>query len=67
MVPGMAEEIRNQRVPVLFTKAELERLDDWMFTHRVRGRGEAIRQLMELGFQASERGTKPAGQKKRSE
>jgi hypothetical protein len=62
-LPGMTE-IRDQRVPVLLTASELERLDDWMFGQRLRSRGEAIRRLMELGFQAYERSTKSAKQKK---
>ena len=58
-LPGMTE-IRDQRVQVLLTASELERLDDWMFGQRLRSRGEAIRRLMELGFQLYEREAKPA-------
>lgn len=47
----MADENRDQRIPILLTPSELERLDDWMFGRRIRSRGEAIRQLMEFGYQ----------------
>jgi hypothetical protein len=47
----MTDENRDQRVPILLTTSELERLDDWMFARRMRSRGEAIRQLMELGYE----------------
>lgn len=54
----MAEEIRDQRVPLLLTASELQKLDDWMFARRIRSRGEAIRQLMELGYSAEPEGEK---------
>jgi hypothetical protein len=47
----MPDKIRNQRVPLLLTSSELQRLDDWMFAQRIRSRGEAIRRLMEIGFE----------------
>ena len=49
------KEQRDQRVPVMMTKAELHALDDWSFARRIRSRGEAIRQLVALGLKADER------------
>jgi hypothetical protein len=59
----MADQIRNQRVPILLTPSELERLDDWMFARRLRSRGEAIRILMELGFEHEQAKALPTGAK----
>lgn len=41
----MDKELKDQRIPVMFSKSELELIDDWMFAKRLRSRGEAIRQL----------------------
>ncbi len=49
----MATEKRDEKVPVLFTPTELKELDDWSFDQRIRSRGEAIRQLIKLGMEAS--------------
>jgi hypothetical protein len=51
----MTNETRDQRVPLLLTPSELKALDDWMFAQRIRSRGEAIRQLMQLGLEAAEK------------
>lgn len=42
----MAEEKKDQRVTLMMTLTELQRLDDWAFGHRIRSRGEAIRRLI---------------------
>jgi len=44
---------RDQRVPVMVTKAELRAVDDWRFARRFGSRSEAIRQLVALGLKAS--------------
>ncbi len=37
----------------MMTASEVKAVDDWSFAHRVRGRSEAIRQLIVLGLKAS--------------
>jgi hypothetical protein len=64
----MADEIRDQRVPILFTASELKEVDDWSFAQRIRSRGEAIRRLIALGLKAAAAEgapspAKPAGKK----
>jgi hypothetical protein len=46
----MENEPRGNRVPFMMSDSELKQLDDWMFDHRVRGRSEAIRRLIQLGM-----------------
>lgn len=38
-------ELKDQRIAVMMTKSELGLIDDWMFAHRIRSRGDAIRQM----------------------
>lgn len=38
-------ELKDQRVTIMFSKSELEMIDDWAFANRIRSRGEAIRRL----------------------
>lgn len=56
---------KTERVTILMAPAELERLDDWSFKHRIRSRGEAIRRLIEIGLEqvekASGKGAKAKG------
>jgi len=49
----MSTEKRDEKVPVLFTPSELKVIDDWSFAQRIRSRGEAIRQLIQLGLEAA--------------
>ena len=49
---------KDQRVPLVMTKAELDAIDDWAFARRIRSRSEAIRQLIELGLKVGEKGEK---------
>ena len=42
----MADEKKDQRVTLMMTPTELQRLDDWAFGQRIRSRGEAIRRLI---------------------
>ena len=48
----MADEQKTERVQLLMTPAEVRAIDDWSFEHRVRGRSEAIRRLIEAGLHA---------------
>lgn len=48
--PRKGTDPLTQRLQVLVTDAELAEIDDWMFTHRVLGRSEAIRQLIARGL-----------------
>lgn len=42
----MLEEKKDQRVTIMMSASELERLDDWAFKERIRSRGEAIRRIV---------------------
>lgn len=46
----MPEPQFTERIQLLMTKAEVRAVDDWSFAHRVRGRSEAIRRLIEKGL-----------------
>jgi hypothetical protein len=39
---------RTKRLHVLLTEEEMQELDDWMFSQRVRTRGEAVRQMLKI-------------------
>jgi hypothetical protein len=39
------EQLKDQRIALMMSKRELELIDDWMFAHRIRSRGEAIRAM----------------------
>ncbi|NYT33902.1 hypothetical protein [Rhizobium sp. WYCCWR 11128] len=45
-------ELKDQRIPIMMSPSELERIDDWSFKRRIRSRGEAIRRLCQLGLRA---------------
>ncbi len=47
-------ELKDQRVPIMMSEAELQAIDDWSFKRRIRSRGEAIRRLCEIGIRSSE-------------
>lgn len=47
----MANEPKDQRIPLLMSASELEAVDDWAFARRIRSRGEAIRRLVRLGLE----------------
>jgi hypothetical protein len=40
---------RQHRVPVMFTKEEIAKIDDWRFAHRIGSRSGAIRKLVSYG------------------
>lgn len=44
---------RTERVPLLLTAEEVQELDDWQFSKRMRTRSDAIRELMKLGYAAA--------------
>jgi hypothetical protein len=48
------DELKNQRIPIMMTEAELKLIDDWSFKNRIRSRGEAIRRLCNIGVFASD-------------
>lgn len=41
---------KDQRVPIMMSEQELNRLDDWRFERRIGSRGEAIRRLIDGGL-----------------
>lgn len=46
----MEKELKDQRITIMLTESELREVDDWSFAHRIRSRGEAIRQLIDGGL-----------------
>ncbi|MFC7399625.1 hypothetical protein ACFQU1_20650 [Chelatococcus sp. GCM10030263] len=50
----MADELKDQRVVTMMSPSDLKAIDDWMFAHRIRSRGEAIRRLCYLGLIADQ-------------
>lgn len=45
----MADELKDLRVVTMMSPSELEEIDEWMFSNRIRSRGEAIRRLCRIG------------------
>lgn len=54
------DDLLNQRVAVMLSKAELDMIDDWSFANRIRSRGEAMRRLMAAGISKNLKGMKDA-------
>lgn len=42
----MSRQKKDQRVALMMSAEELKKLDDWMFSQRIRSRAEAIRRLI---------------------
>lgn len=42
--------MRENRVPVMMSDEELEKIDDWRFARRIGSRSDAIRRLVALGL-----------------
>jgi hypothetical protein len=64
MVAPIGEELKSERVTTMMTPSEVRAVDDWSFAQRIRSRGEAIRQLIQVGLEAAKRsGAKPKGWK----
>ena len=55
--------MKTERVQLLMTPAEVKAVDDWSFENRVRGRSEAIRQLIDFGLNAKA-GAQPLKERK---
>ena len=49
----MADDPKTERVQLMMTPAEVKAVDDWSFKNRIRGRSEAIRQLIEAGLKTN--------------
>jgi hypothetical protein len=43
-----------ERIEVLLSPGELEKIDDWRSELQIGGRGDAIRRLIKLGLKASD-------------
>lgn len=46
----MVDHLKTERVTIMMSLEDLQTLDNWSFQQRIRSRGEAIRQLIELGL-----------------
>lgn len=46
-----ADGLRKNRIPIMMSDAELKAIDDWRFERRIGSRGDAIRQLCEIGIE----------------
>lgn len=51
---------RTVRVPMMMEPTMVEKIDNWSFAKRIRTRAEAIRQLVQVGMEASKEETKKA-------
>lgn len=45
----MAKPVRNNRVPIMFTDAELRTIDDFQHEHKLGTRADAVRRLCKMG------------------
>ena len=43
-------DLLDQRMVIMMSKAEIDLIDDWMFSQRIRSRGEAVRRLVTAGM-----------------
>lgn len=50
----MADDQKTERVQLMMTPSEVKAVDDWSFANRVRGRSEAIRQLLAIGLSSEQ-------------
>jgi hypothetical protein len=48
-------EIRDKRLNLVVSFSELKAIDDWCFAQRIHSRSDAIRRLIVLGLEASQR------------
>ena len=46
----MKAELKTERFQFMLDKSTIFAVDDWMFKNRIRGRGEAMRQLIQRGL-----------------
>lgn len=49
-VAAMTDEKKTLKFQMMMSPREAKELDDWMFSHRVRSRAEAIRMLCQVGL-----------------
>lgn len=59
--PKSTEELKDFRFQIMLRPSEVEAIDDWMFSHRLKSRAEAMRQLIELGLRADIERTEERG------
>lgn len=46
--------MKTERVPIMFDPELLEKVDDYGFRNRIRGRAETVRQLIKKGMTVDE-------------
>lgn len=51
----MVDHLKTERVTIMMSPEDLQILDEWSFQQRIRSRGKAIRQLIELGLQTAKK------------
>jgi hypothetical protein len=56
----MEGEMKTERITTMMTPSEVQTVDDWAFSNRIRSRGEAIRRLIEMGLSTG-KSSAPAG------
>lgn len=56
----IVSNMKTERVAFMLEKSALEAIDEWSFKKRIRTRAEVIRQLIQLGLEASQGETKKA-------
>ncbi len=62
--PRKTADPLTHRLQVLVTDAELAAIDDWMFSRRVIGRSEALRQLVARGLTVPDEAPAPPPKKR---
>lgn len=45
--------VKTERVPIMFEKGIVEKIDDYSYENRIRSRSEAIRQLVLISLETS--------------
>lgn len=56
-------ELLDQRIVILMRGADVEIIDEWMFSRRMKSRGEAIRMLLAIGMNQVEKSRERADRK----
>jgi hypothetical protein len=46
----MANEPKDQRIPIMMSLPEVQAIDDWGFENRIRTRASSVRTLIQLGL-----------------
>lgn len=55
-------QLKTERIPIMCEKRLVDRIDDYSYTHRIRTRAEAIRQLIKAGLNNGKPETKKGGE-----